>query len=261
MRPSGWRMPHAVGPTRQCWVSNTAHPPGDGRLTLWLRTGSLSLPEIQALLDDPVSIRCPYCSTVTVLIPISVPRFHLIQRFKLDEVGIVCRCSSCNRAVFLRYFVTNRGNPVVVDEQFEQITRSLEPFEMGYLSSPVADDFREALTCYSNSCWNAFASMCRRCIQSVASSLGADGSNKVQAQLLQLKEMSIADEDTFEQLHQIMLNGHDGAHPHLPALSEERAKILLELLKDVLYQLIVRPKKIQEAAELRKEASRSFQQA
>lgn len=97
--------------------------------------------------------------------------------------------------------------------------------------------------------------MCRRCIQSVSETLGADGTTKVQAQLRDLKDMGVADEETFEQLHQIMLTGHDGAHPHLPALSAARAAVLLQLMKDVLYQLFVRPAKIREAGELRKKAS------
>jgi len=105
---------------------------------------------------------------------------------------------------------------VMLSDEFEPITTALEPFEMQYLASPVLDDFREALTCYANSCWNAFAAMCRRCIQSVSQIFGAEGSAKVQAQLQALKNMGVADDDTFEQLDAIMLAGHDGAHPHLP---------------------------------------------
>ena len=66
--------------------------------------------------------------------------------------------------------------------------------------------------------------------------------------------MGVADEETFRILHQLMLSGHDGAHPHLPALSEARAAILMQLMKDVLYQLFVRPAKIREASALRKQS-------
>ncbi|MCI0421528.1 MAG: hypothetical protein L0312_20265 [Acidobacteria bacterium] len=91
-------------------------------------------------------------------------------------------------------------------------------------------------------------------MQSISATLGAEGSNKVQAQLQELKAMGVADDETFEQLHAVMLAGHDGAHPHLPALSPARAAVLLQLMKDVLYQLFVRPAKIREAGELRKQA-------
>ena len=85
--------------------------------------------------------------------------------------------------------------------------------------------------------------------------MGAEGSNKVQNQLNDLKSMGVIDDEDFEQLKQIILTGHDGAHPHLPKLSRERADVLLEFMKDVLYQLFVRKAKIQEAAKLRQEAA------
>jgi hypothetical protein len=58
--------------------------------------------------------------------------------------------------------------------------------------------------------------------------------------------------ETFAQLKQIMLTGHDGAHPRLPSLSQERSEVLLQLMKEMLYQLFVRPEKIKGAVELRK---------
>lgn len=67
--------------------------------------------------------------------------------------------------------------------------------------------------------------------------------------------MGVADDETFTLLHQIMLTGHDGAHPHLPSLSPARAAVLLHLMRDVLYQLFVRPAKIRESSELRKHAA------
>lgn len=213
---------------------------------------------IQHLIDNPPSIVCPHCGVRAAAIPVSAPKYDLMIRFQLTEVGIVSRCNSCDRAVFLRYRVNRLGNPNnphTIADEFDLIDRAVEPFETQYLAGAVLDDFNEALICYANSCWNAFAAMCRRCIQSVCESFGADGTTKVQAQLKELEAMGVADEETFSQLHQIMLSGHDGAHPHLPTLSAARAAVLLQLMKDVLYQLYVRPAKIREAGELRKQAS------
>ncbi len=47
---------------------------------------------------------------------------------------------------------------------------------------------------------------------------------------------------------------HNGAHPHLPKLSEERAAVLFEPTKDALYQLLVRKVKTEESARLKHEA-------
>lgn len=126
-----------------------------------------------------------------------------------------------------------------------------ETFDFQYLPQAVAEDFKEALSCYSEGCYNAFAAMARRTVQSVSADLGAKGSDKVLGQLKDLKEMAQIDDETFEVLKQIVVGGHDGVHPHLPPLSVERAGVLLELMKDVLYQLFVRKAKVQEAITLR----------
>lgn len=204
----------------------------------------------QSLLDNDLSLRCPHCGVHAGMTAVSIPRYELVIRFKLREVGIGYRCDACNKPVFLQFQV-EFGNPLNLSQNFVQVQSALEPFEHKYLPQEVGEDFREGLKCYSHDCWNAFAAMCRRCLQSVANDLGADGSTKVDAQLRELKDMGVADEETFTQLKQIMLAGHDGAHPHLPKLSPERATVLLQLMKDVLYQLYVRPGKIREAAALR----------
>ncbi len=61
------------------------------------------------------------------------------------------------------------------------------------------------------------------------------------------------EEDDYAILNQIILDGHDGAHPHLPSITVERAKILLELMKDIMYELFVRKGKIEDAKKLRQE--------
>ncbi len=95
--------------------------------------------------------------------------------------------------------------------------------------------------------------MTRRTIQSAANEIGAKGKSKVQNQIKEMKNMAEIDDETYEILNQIIIDGHDGAHPHLPNLSAERAEILLELLKDVMYQLFVRKGKLKKAVELRKD--------
>jgi hypothetical protein len=96
--------------------------------------------------------------------------------------------------------------------------------------------------------------MCRRTVQSACANLGAAGTDKVLNQLRDLKAMGQVDDGSFDILKQIILDGHDAAHPHLPNLNPERAAVLLVLMKDVLYQLYVRREKINEAMSLRKAA-------
>ncbi len=95
--------------------------------------------------------------------------------------------------------------------------------------------------------------MCRRTIQTVAIELGTIGKDKVQNQIEDMKEIAGIDQESYDILKQIIVDGHDGAHPHLPTLSPERSDILLALMKDIMYQLFVRKGKLNKAAELRKQ--------
>ena len=215
---------------------------------------------LQHIADASFSTTCPHCNALSGLSLVSAPRHEYILRFKLAWVGFVFRCNACNQPVFRKTQVLVLGDPVSVHEDMIEIERSAESFELQHLPTEVADDFKEALTCYSNSCWNAFAAMTRRTLQSTATHLGTEGSTKIQQQLEDLRQMGVVEEEGFKQLKAIMLAGHDGAHPHLPKLSAERAAVLLDLAKDALYQLFVRKAKIEESARLRSAAVEDQQQ-
>lgn len=199
---------------------------------------------------------CPHCGVKSNVSAVSLPRHEYMSRFHLKRVGVVYRCDACNEPIFLRFGVTyDAGNGRwLLSDSFDPVERPKESFDFKYLSGDVRDDFAEALESYSNGLFNAFAAMCRRTIQSVSAALGATGGDKVLSQLKELKELAEINDETFAILRQIIIDGHDGAHPHLPKLNEARAAVLLELMKDVLYQLFVRPAKLKEAAVLRKSA-------
>lgn len=210
----------------------------------------------KSIIDTHLRVKCPHCFTVSGLSTISPPKYSLLQRYQPENIGIAYQCNACQETVFLRFRVKyDFGNKrVEIDPNFEEIERPQESYEYDYLPEPVAADFREALSCFSNSCFNAFAAMCRRTIQSACTELGAEGKDKVQRQIDDLRSITDIDDETFDIVRSIVLAGHDGAHPHLPSLSEERGEVLLELMKDVMHQLFVRKAKLEEAAAHRREA-------
>jgi hypothetical protein len=206
------------------------------------------------IIDKHYTLKCPHCSSISSITAISIPVYTLLARYQPENVGIVYKCNSCNEPVFLKFRNLSYElgvNRIRIPDNYETVENPLEAFEYEFLPENTREDFKEALACYSIKAYNAFASMCRRTIQSTASELGATGKDKVQSQIVELKVMSGIDDDTFNILKQIIVDGHDGAHPHLPKLSEKRAEILLELLKDIMYQLFVRKGKMARAAELR----------
>jgi hypothetical protein len=210
----------------------------------------------EQVMDKHFSLKCPHCQNATSITPLSPPSYSALARYKPNKIGIAYKCNSCEEPIFLKFevFKYDIGNNYIsISDEFETVETSMEGFEYDFLTGSVKDDLREALLCYSIGAYNAFAAMCRRTIQSTASELGVKGKDKVQRQITELKDMAEIDDDTFTLLKQIMIDGHDGSHPHLPSLSRERAAILLELIKDVVYQLFVRKAKVAKAAELRQQ--------
>lgn len=204
------------------------------------------MPHLHDQLDLP---RCPHCG-------VDKPSLHMTKNFNTDRHNggrqrfwRTYSCRNCGGAI-LAGANSDRGN---VEEMYPRAP--IEQFDFENLPTEVADDFREALDCYSISRFNAFAAMARRTVQSISTNLGAKGGDKVLSQLKELKELAQIDDETFDILKQIVVGGHDGAHPHLPKLSPERAGVLLELMKDVLHQLFVRKAKIKAAIELRKKST------
>ncbi|MFL1897260.1 DUF4145 domain-containing protein [Aquimarina sp. 2-A2] len=212
----------------------------------------------QALFDETFNLDCPHCGKSTNLILISPPDYKTLKRFRPNRVGMCFQCASCSEPIFLKFEISSHTNTSInfYDDPTEIEKPTIE-FDFEFIPDEVVEDFKEALNCYSNSSFNAFAAMCRRTIQSSANKIGAQGKSKVQHQLNEMKEIAQIDNETFEILKQIIIDGHDGAHPHLPNLSSVRAEILLELIKDAMYQLFVRKGKLKKAAELRKSQIKS----
>jgi hypothetical protein len=218
----------------------------------------------EQLIDRPVVVKCPHCNVQSNLTAVSIPRISQAKRYGIEDVIVGFRCDACNKSVALRFDVqlevgrharTNKlFEHLQLSDQFSQLERQVETFEYQHLPGAVASDLREALTSYSHLCPNAAAAMCRRTLQSVATDLGASGTDKVQKQLLEAKETAGIDEETYAGLKEIMICGHDGAHPHLPDVSPERAAVLVEIVKDVLTQIYVRKARIQESMSLRQAA-------
>jgi len=210
--------------------------------------------DIKNIIDKPFAIKCPYCNTQTGISVVSVPRYELTIRYKPERIGIVYKCDICNRPIPIFFgpldYETEK-NVIIIPDEFELPLKSVEKFEYEYLPENVTSNFREAAKVFSADCYNAFAAMCRRTLQVVASELGVKGNDKVKKQLDSLRDIIEMDEDTKNALEIIMVSGHDGSHPHLPEVDECRATIIMTIMKDILTQLFVRKAKIEEAKQLR----------
>ena len=199
------------------------------------------------------ALACPHCQVLSHLTPVSVPAYELLARFKPAHVGIVYRCDACNAPVFLKYAVKMyAANRVELAGGFQELERAKEKFNFTYLPEDSEALFKEALGCFTAGCYNAFASMCRRTAHAVFADLGENGKLRMFDQLNDVREMAELDQETFNRVRKVLFGSDAEPRPNMPTLDAYSAGVLLEVLKDLLYQVYVRKGRLQQAMTVRR---------
>ena len=197
---------------------------------------------------EPLSRECPHCGAHAQLIPVSTPSFEAIRSARPRQVGIAFRCAACNEPRFGRAAVRAIDTVrVELSSSISEIERSQQRFPYSYLPPPVERMFNEALQCYSADCYNAFASMCRRTIQTAV----VDGANaRLQWFELYKEVVRIAevDEATAQVLETVLFS----TDLPVPEIGADHAAVLVEMIKDMAYQCYVRTAKLRAAMKMRR---------
>jgi len=200
-----------------------------------------------------LALTCPHCLVLAHITPLAVPRFAELMAHRPKQIGIVYRCDSCNAPVFLRFTVRGYGaQRVELSSQFNEIERPREKFSFTYLPEEVEALFREALVCYSHGAFNAFSSMCRRTMQAAFLILGESGKLRVFDELNELRDMAQIDAASFTAVKRVIFGSDADPAPNLPSLDDDQAGLLLEVMKDLLYQSYVRKGRLQQAMVVRR---------
>ena len=207
------------------------------------------------------ALTCPHCEVLSHLTPVSIPNYAQIATFKPSHVGIVYRCDACNAPLFLRYPVKMyTGTRVELGGNFHELERPREKFSFTHLPEEAETMFREALSCFSAGNYNAFASMCRRTAQAAFADLGENGKLRMFDQLVEVRDMAELDQETFNTVRKVLFGSDAEPRPNMPLLDATIAGVLVEVVKDLLYQAYVRKGRLQQAMTMRRyfaEESRS----
>ena len=196
---------------------------------------------------------CPHCHAFSRMSPQALPTFDQLLLQKPRSVGVVLRCHACNAPVFLRYatraFASNR---VELSPQAFDVERPVEKFAFNYVPEDVEVFFREALICYSHNQFQAFASMCRRTAAVTFGDLGNSTKLRLFDSISDVREMAEIDENTFAVVMRVIFAS--GADPvvDLPVIDTYQSAVLLEVMKDFLYQAYVRKGRLQQAMKVRR---------
>ena len=120
-------------------------------------------------LEKNLVVTCPHCLALAHITPSAVPRFEDLQLYRPKQLGLVYLCDACHMPIFLRFTVRVYGaTRIELSPQFTEVERAREKFSFAYIPEAVELLFREALACFSQGAFNAFASMCRRTAQARA---------------------------------------------------------------------------------------------
>lgn len=200
--------------------------------------------------DEQFGLECPYCGVYSHMTLQSVPEFENLFAVRPKHIGVVYQCDACRAPVFLRYAVREiNENSVELYRNFIELERPKERFAFSYLPKHVEILFREALSCYSNNNFNAFASMCRRAAASSFSALGENGKLRAFDEVMVAQGIAEIDDDSFNPIKQVIFEA--GQEEDIPLLNRAQAGVLLEVLKDMFYQCFVRRGKLTRAIKVR----------
>jgi len=201
--------------------------------------------------DEQFGLECPYCGVYTHLTPQSVPDPEIVLKDKPKHVGLVYQCDACHAPIFLRFAVKEyKEDGIELYRNFIELERPKEKFSFSYLPKDTDVLFREALSCYSNSNFNAFASMCRRAAVSSFPAMGESGKLRAFDEVMVAQDIAEIDDDSFAPIKKILFDTTE--EEDLPMLSHAQAGVLLEVIKDMFYQCFVRRGKLTRAIKVRR---------
>ena len=206
---------------------------------------------LQQATDEQFGLECPYCGVYAHMSAQSVPDADSLIRTQPKHVGLVYQCDACHAPIFLRFAVRQyTDNSVELYQNFIELERPKERFAFSYLPKHTEILFREALSCYSHNNFNAFASMCRRSAKSAFRALGDGGKLRAFDDVMMAQDIAEIDDDSFEPIKKVLFDTAD--EDSLPILNRAQAGVLLEVLKDMLYQSFVRRGKLTRAIKVRR---------
>lgn len=197
------------------------------------------------------SAECPHCGAMAHFSLLACPSFTRVRADRPARIGIVLQCDACRTPVFLRYRVRAwLDDRVEFHPHAEELEHAPERFSYAQLPDAVASAFREALACHSAGLIQAFAVMCRATVQAILEDLGERSRLRLFDQVAEVRALAEIDDATFNAVRRVLFEGEATRAPAEP-LTRLQATVLLETMKDLLYQVYVRRAKLRNALRLR----------
>jgi hypothetical protein len=199
--------------------------------------------------DAPIVRECPHCGAHAELIATATPTYATVVVARPANVALGFRCSACSEPRFARAQVRAiESDRIVLSAHLTEIERSKEHFQFAYLPDRVAAPFKEALACYSADCHTAFAIMSRRTADLSQSTLAASSDADWRSAFDNAVHVGALEAETAAAIEAILF----GPVQTIPEIDASRSAVLIEVMKDILYQCHVRRAKFQAAMNMRR---------
>jgi hypothetical protein len=179
-----------------------------------------------------------------------------------EKAWIIQKCDHCSQLILTVFqsrdsviVEPGRGNILELESSPEEVLPYFTPIPDASIPKEVADDYTEAVLCFSAGALNASVVMSRRAIETTAILLGANSKDRLKDQIKYLASKGL-EKSLVDLATEIRLLGNTGAHPDLYNLlrnvQRDECKTVLDFLEAFLESLYIRPAKIKEMKSRRK---------
>jgi hypothetical protein len=199
--------------------------------------------------DNALARECPHCGVHAQMLPVSTPRFATLRDTRPSKVAVGYYCSACGEPRFGRAHVRSiASDRIELSDGVIEIERPKEHFAFAYLPESVRLVFDEALQCYSADIFNAFGSMCRRTVAASTRALEDERHERWRAAFDEIARIGEIDDATAAVIEHLLFDEDE----EVPTIDAGQAAVLLEIMKDVLYQCHVRAARFRAAMKVRR---------
>jgi len=173
-----------------------------------------------------------------------------------EKAWVIQKCDNCKRLVLTIFQYTGSisvhpgaGNMPDLNHAPEDVFPYFRPVSDASIPNEIAEDYSEAVLCYSAKAFNASVVMSRRAIETTAIILGANPNDSLVDKIKHLAskglEQSLVDLATEIRLLGNIPGAHPDKHNLLRKVKRDECKDVLDFLEAFLESLFVRPAKIQ----------------
>lgn len=210
--------------------------------------GTVFLDSQNRLHREAVHGECPHCRAVAHFSLLACPGFARLRADRPQRVGMVFQCDACHTPLFFCYRVGAwTADRIEFHPGPEELALVPPHFSDVHLPEKVATAFREALACHDAGLMQAFAAMCRATTQAILEDLGDRSRLRLFDQVAEVRALADLDDTTFHAIRRVLFDGDAARTRPAAPLTRPQAAVLLETMKDLLYQTYVRRAKLQEA--------------